>query len=83
MKQSRFVIFTAPTNLIAPGSCYLAPDGTPTMMQTNAARFDTFACAKEFAKANHITFNGHTYIGIEDFPLFDEQLWASLDQEDN
>jgi hypothetical protein len=53
------------------------------MMQTNAARFDTFACAKEFAKANHITFNGHTYIGIEDFPLFDEQLWASLDQEDN
>jgi hypothetical protein len=49
------------------------------MMQTNAARFDTFACAKEFAKANHITFNGHTYIGIEDFPLFDEQPWASLD----
>ena len=36
-------------------------------MRSKAARFDSFAEAKEFAKENHIKFSAHTYIGLEDF----------------
>jgi len=74
MNQWRFVIFAPPVNHTAPGSCYIAQDGTPTMMQSKAARFTTFTSAKEFAEANHMTFNGQTYIGVEEFPVLDEQV---------
>ncbi len=37
------------------------------MMRSKAAKFDSFAEAKEFAKENHIKFNANTYIGLEDF----------------
>jgi hypothetical protein len=62
MTQMHFVIFAE-----APGSCYIAKEGSPTMMISKAARFDSFAEAKTFAEANHIVLNGHTYIGLEDF----------------
>ena len=37
------------------------------MIRLKAARFYSFADAKEFAKEKHITFNALTYIGLEDF----------------
>jgi hypothetical protein len=37
------------------------------MMRSKAARFYSFAEAKEFAKENHIALNARTYIGLEDF----------------
>ena len=36
-------------------------------MRSEAARFSSYADAKEFAKENRIALNGHTYIGLEDF----------------
>jgi len=67
MKQAYFVIFVGSPQHVAPGSCFIAKDGSPTMMISKAARFDSFAEAKTFAEANHIVLNGHTYIGLEDF----------------
>ena len=72
MKQTRFVIVAGPPHHVAPGSCFIAKDGSPTMMRSKAARFDSFAHAKEFAEAHHITLNGHTYIGREEFTDFDK-----------
>ena len=66
LKQAHFVIFVSPSPYIAPGSCYIAEDGSPTMMRSRAARFTTLAQAKEFAEANHIVLNTLTYIGLED-----------------
>ena len=66
-KQTLFVIFAGPQQRVASGICYIARDGTTTMMRSKAARFDSFAEAKEFAKENHIKFNANTYIGMEDF----------------
>ena len=66
-KQSLFVIFSGPCQRIASGVCYIALDGHPTMMKSKAARFSSFAEAREFAKENRITLNGRTYIGLEDF----------------
>jgi hypothetical protein len=72
-KQTRFVIFTGPQQQVASGTCYIAHDASPTMMRSKAARFYTFADAKEFAEKNHIAFNGFTYIGLEDFTDLDMQ----------
>jgi hypothetical protein len=66
-KQSLFVIFARSQQYVARGTCYIARDGTTTMIRSKAARFYSFAEAKEFAKENHIKFNAHTYIGLEDF----------------
>ena len=66
-KQTLFVIFARPQQYVARGTCYIARDGTTTMITSKAARFDSFAEAKEFAKENHIKFNANTYIGLEDF----------------
>jgi hypothetical protein len=66
-KQTLFVIFAGHQKQVASGTCYIAQDGTTTMMRSKAARFYSFAEAKEFAKENHIRFNAHTYIGLEDF----------------
>jgi len=66
LKQAHFVIFVSPSPHIAPGSCYIAQDGSPTMMRSRAARFTSFAQAKEFAEANQIVLNTLTYIGLED-----------------
>lgn len=38
-----------------------------TMMSSKAARFFSFADAKEFAKENHIALTARTYIGLKDF----------------
>jgi hypothetical protein len=72
-KRALFVIFAGPQQRVASGTCYIARDGTTTMMRSKAARFDSFAEAKEFAKENHIKFNAHTYIGLEDFTDVDMQ----------
>lgn len=66
-KQTLFVIFAGPQQQVATGTCYVAQDGTTTMMRSKAARFYSFAEAKEFAKENHIALNARTYIGLEDF----------------
>ena len=66
-KQTLFVIFPGPQQQIARGTCYIALDGYPTMMRSNAARFQSFADAKAFAEEKRIALNAHTYIGLEDF----------------
>ena len=66
-KQTLFIIFTSPQSQVAAGTCYIAQDGTTTIMRSEAARFHSFTDAKEFAKENHIGLNGSTYIGLEDF----------------
>jgi hypothetical protein len=67
MKQARFVIFASPSQRIVPGSCYIARDGSRTMISAKAATFNRFAQAKTFAEANHIVLSARTYIGREDF----------------
>ena len=66
-RQTRFVIFAGSQQYVAPGTCYIAQDGTTTMIRPKAARFYSFADAKESAKEKHITFNAFTYVGLEDF----------------
>ncbi len=66
-KQSLFVILTGPQQQVVPSAWYIALDGNPTMMRSKAARFSSYADAKEFAKESRILLNGHTYIGLEDF----------------
>jgi len=64
MKQTWFVIVARPQQQVAPGTCYIAQDAAPTMMRSNAARFSSFADAKEFAEENRIALNAHTYIDL-------------------
>jgi hypothetical protein len=70
-KQTLFVIFSAPHQHAGPGTHYIATDGSTTTLRPKAARFYTFAEAKDFAQQNHITLNAHTYIGPEEFTDFD------------
>jgi hypothetical protein len=70
-QQTLFVIFAGPQQQVAPGAYYIARDGGPTVMRSKAARFSSFADAKEFAKESRIALNGHTYIGLEDFTDLD------------
>ena len=72
--QARFVIFVGPPQQVAPGSCYIAEDGSPTIPSSKATTFKSFAHAKEFAEAHHIVLNGRTYIiGWEDFTDLETQ----------
>lgn len=64
-KETLFVITAGPH-----GACYIAQDSSITMMRSNAAKFNSFADAKEFAEKNHIELNAHIYIGLEDFTDF-------------
>ena len=66
-KESLFVLFTVPLHQVAPGACYLALDGYPTILRSKAAGFQSFADAKAFAEENCIALNGRTYIGLEGF----------------
>ena len=66
-KESLFVLFTVPQLQVASCACYIALDGYPTIMKSNAARFHSYADAKTFAKENRIALNGLTYIGLDDF----------------
>ena len=61
------MIFAGAQQQVASGTCYIAQDASPTMMTSKAARFDSFADAKEFAEENHIVLHVLTYIGLEDF----------------
>ena len=70
-KESLFVLFTAPLRQGAPGACYIALDGYPTLLRSKAAGFQSFADAKAFAEENRIALNGLTYIGLEDFADLD------------
>ena len=67
MNHARYVIFAGPPPYVALVSCYIAKDGSPTVMRSKAARFNSFAQAKTFADATLIVLNAHTYIGREDF----------------
>ena len=67
MKESPFVLFTAPSHQVAFGACYIALDGFPTILKSEAARFQSFADAKAFAKEHRIALNGLAYIGLEGF----------------
>jgi hypothetical protein len=62
-----FVIFAGLMMQVAPGACYIAPDASPTMLSSKAARFSSLAEAKAFVEENRIALNGHTYIGLKDF----------------
>ena len=66
-KESLFVLFTVPQQLLGSAACYMAWDGYPTILRSKAARFHSYADAKAFAKENRIALNGLTYIGLEDF----------------
>ena len=66
-KESLFVLFTVPLHQVAPGACYIALDGYPTILRSKAAGFQSFADAKAFAEENRIALNGRTYIGLEGF----------------
>jgi hypothetical protein len=66
-KESLFVLFTVPLHQVAPGACYIALDGYPTILRSKAAGFQSFADAKAFAEENGIALNGLTFIGLEDF----------------
>jgi hypothetical protein len=64
MKQTWFVIVANPQEQVAPGTCYIAQDASPTMMRSNAARFSSFTDAQEFADENRIALNAQTYIDL-------------------
>jgi hypothetical protein len=64
MKQTWFVIVASPQQHVAPGTCYIAQDTAPTMIRSEAARFSSFADAKEFAEENRIALNAHTFIDL-------------------
>jgi hypothetical protein len=66
-KESLFVLFTVPQQRVASGAYYIARDGYPTVVRSEAARFSSYADTKAFAKENRIALNGLTYIGLEDF----------------
>lgn len=66
-KQTRYVIFAGPQMQAESGACYLALDGYSTILRSKAARFHSFADAKEFAEVSRVALNDHTYIGLEDF----------------
>jgi hypothetical protein len=66
-KESLFVLFTVPQQLVGSAACYIAWDGYPTILRSKQARFHSYADAKAFAKENRIALNGLTYIGLEDF----------------
>ena len=70
-QQTLFVIFAGLQQQVAPGAYYIARDGYPTVMRSKAARFSSFADAKEFANESRIALNGHTYIGLEDFTVLE------------
>ena len=81
-RQTRFVIFAGSQQYVAPGTCYIAQDGTTTMIRPKAARFYSFAEAKEFAKEKHIMFNALTYIGLEDFTDVEMQGYQPFEIKD-
>jgi hypothetical protein len=64
MKQTWFVIVANPQEQVAPGTCYIAQDASPTMMRSNAARFSSFTDAQEFADENRIALTAQTYIDL-------------------
>jgi protein associated with RNAse G/E len=64
MKQTWFVIVANPQEQVAPGTCYIAQDASPTMMRSNAVRFSSFTDVHEFADENRIALNAQTYIDL-------------------
>jgi hypothetical protein len=45
IKQLLVVIFAGPQQQVAPGAYYIALDGYPTVMRSEAARFSSYADA--------------------------------------
>jgi hypothetical protein len=72
-KQMLFVIFAGSKQQGEVGSRYIASDGSTTTSRSGAARFWTFWGAKEFADANRIALDAHTYIDREVFTEFEMQ----------
>jgi hypothetical protein len=70
-KQTLFVIFSGPQQHAAPGTRYIAQDGSTTGRRSQAATFVTFHDAKDFAEHHGIVLDAHTYIGQEDFTAFE------------
>ena len=64
MKETWFVIVANPQEQVAPGTCYIAQDASPTMMRSNGARFSSFTDAQEFADENRIALNAQTCIDL-------------------
>jgi len=56
-KQTLFVIFDGHEHHAAPGTRYIAQDGSTTMIRSQAARFYTVADAKHFADQNGIALS--------------------------
>lgn len=70
-KQTLFVIFSGPQQHAAPGTRYIAQDGSTTTIRSKAARFYSWDEAKDFADRMGIALTALKYIGQEDFTDFD------------
>jgi hypothetical protein len=72
-QQTLFVIFSGTQQHTRSGTHYITERAgrKTTTIRSKAAKFATFVEAQEFAERNHITLDAHTYIGQEDFTVFD------------
>ena len=64
-EETCFVIVTRPPQHVVTGTYYIGKDAVITKMGWQAARFRSYADAKQFATGNHIALNGSTYISIK------------------
>ncbi len=67
LKQTFFVIVASPQQQVAPRTCYIAQDGSITMLSSKAVKFSSLADAIEFAEEKRIVLNALTYIDLKDF----------------
>lgn len=66
-----FVVFAGPQQHGGSGTQYISKDGIPTAYRHEAAKFDTFHDAKDFAEHKQVALTAMTYIGQEDFTEFE------------
>ncbi|HSS30762.1 MAG TPA: hypothetical protein VLL06_07075 [Nitrospiraceae bacterium] len=59
------MIVTRPRQHVVTGTYYIGKDAGITKMSWQAARFRSYAEAKQFAAENRIALNGSTYISIK------------------
>jgi len=60
-----FVIVAQPPQHVVTGTYYIGKDAVITKMSGQAARFRSYADAKQFATGNRIALNGSAYISVK------------------
>ena len=70
-KKQRYVIFDGPQQHKAPGTRYIAGDGSSTDIRAKAARFYSHLEARDFANEKGVVLTDFVHIGIEDFTDFE------------